>query len=170
MRDPALVHRIMKSVRSEGGRADRALGSALWRRGLRYRRKSRLPGKPDLVFPSARTVVFVDGDFWHGRFLQRHIQRGDFKRNQDYWLPKLQRTVERDKRISQELQELGWLVIRVWESDVLRDVDAVADSVAESIRRRIESGTSLTVGGADTLSKGCVDLPEAPVGDSYLHQ
>lgn len=132
-RDRALVRRIMQSVKSEGGRADKALGSLLWRRGMRYRRKTKLPGKPDLVFVSARVAVFVDGDFWHGRYLDRRIERGDFKRNSDYWIPKLQRTIERDKRNTAVLEKAGWKVVRIWESDLQSDPQAVADSIEKLV-------------------------------------
>lgn len=137
VRDRAIVNRIMTSIRSEGGRADKALGSALWRRGLRYRRRSRLIGKPDLVFARAGVVVFVDGDFWHGRYLDERIARGDFKRNADYWIPKLQRTVERDRRITAQLIEDGWLVLRFWESRVNQDVDSAAEEVVAVVRSRM---------------------------------
>ena len=93
-------------------------------------------GKPDLVFPASRVVVFIDGDFWHGRHLERHLQRGDFKRNSEYWLGKLQRTIDRDSTVTGTLQEQGWLVIRVWESDVLKNLSAVADDIENTIRAR----------------------------------
>lgn len=103
MRDPAVTHKIMSAVRSQGGKADQALGRALWSRGLRYRRRSHLVGKPDLVFATPKVVVFVDGDFWHGRGLHDRIARGDFKRNADYWVPKLRRNAERDADVTQAL-------------------------------------------------------------------
>jgi DNA mismatch endonuclease (patch repair protein) len=125
----------MQSIRSEGGRADKQLGSLLWHRGLRYRRKSQLPGKPDLVFPSAKVVVFVDGDFWHGRYLEERIARGDFKRNAEYWISKLRRTIERDQRYTIELEKAGWRVIRVWESDVQRVPAAIVEEIAQLVTK-----------------------------------
>lgn len=76
MQDRALVSKRMSAIRPSGGKADRALGRELWRRGFRYRRRSQLFGRPDFVFASARVVVFVDGDFWHGRWLEDRISRG----------------------------------------------------------------------------------------------
>lgn len=126
----------MSSVRSKGGRADRALGAALWRRGFRYRRQSKLFGKPDLVFPGPRVVVFVDGDFWHGRCLDERIARGDFRRNADYWIAKLRRNAERDVEVNQRLTAEDWHVIRVWESEVKRDLPGMTARIAEELRRR----------------------------------
>ena len=82
---------------------------------------------------SARVAVFVDGDFWHGRYLDRRIERGDFKRNSDYWIPKLQRTIERDKRNTAVLEKAGWKVVRIWESDLQSDPQAVADSIEKLV-------------------------------------
>jgi DNA mismatch endonuclease (patch repair protein) len=123
----------MQSIRSEGGRADKELGRLLWQRGHRYRRKSQLQGKPDLVFPSARVAVFIDGDFWHGRYLDERIERGDFKRNAEYWIPKLRRTIARDRRNTEQLEQSGWRVFRVWESDVHKDAEAIADDISEAL-------------------------------------
>lgn len=86
-------------------------------------------GKPDLVFPSVRSVVFVDGDFWHGRHLEERIARGDFKTNKEYWISKLRRNRERDKWVNRALADEGWLVIRVWESEVQADLEAVTDHI-----------------------------------------
>lgn len=136
MRDPAVTRKIMSAIRSRGGKADQALGRALWHRGLRYRRRSNLVGKPDLVFATPKLVVFVDGDFWHGRGLDDRIARGDFKRNADYWVPKLRRNIQRDAEVTKTLQEQEWRVIRVWESDIQRDLEGVAEMIATEVRSR----------------------------------
>lgn len=140
MRDPKITSRIMSSIRSRGGKADFALGSRLWRRGFRYRRRTKLLGRPDLVFVTPRVAVFVDGDFWHGRGLDERIARGDFKRNAEYWITKLRRNAERDQEVTESLERQGWKIIRLWESDVLKDVDAAADAVAAVLNSRRSSG------------------------------
>ncbi len=135
-RDPAITSRIMSAIKSEGGAADRALGSTLWKMGLRYRRRSNLPGKPDFVFASAKVVVFVDGDFWHGRHLQKRIERGDFKQNAGYWIPKLRRNADRDIVVTNELEAQGWEVIRIWESDLKKDQVSAADLIQRVVLSR----------------------------------
>jgi len=126
----------MSAISPRGGRADRALGLALWAKGLRYRRKNRLIGSPDLVFSSAKVAVFVDGDFWHGRRLDERIARGDFKTNAEYWIPKLRRNAVRDIEVNRVLTESGWQVIRVWESEVQADMEAIANHIAACVRSR----------------------------------
>jgi DNA mismatch endonuclease, patch repair protein len=138
--DPAFITKRMSAVHPSGGKADQALGKSLWKRGMRYRRRSSVLGRPDLVFHSARVVVFVDGDFWHGRWLDERIARGDFKSNADYWIPKLRRNAERDCEITRLLSEDGWLVIRVWESDVKKHLEQTTELIAGQIQARLTPG------------------------------
>lgn len=82
-----------------------------------------MPGCPDLVFSAERVVVFVDGDFWHGRQwrLRGHASlESQFarSRNRAYWVQKISRNVRRDRQTTRKLRTLGWRVIRVWESDL----------------------------------------------------
>lgn len=92
----------------------------LFAKGFRYRiNDKRLPGKPDLVFPKYRTVVFVHGCFWHV-----HEGCDKFKwpkSNREFWKKKLSNNVIRDKQISKELTTLRWKVIVVWECELQRD-------------------------------------------------
>lgn len=137
-RDPKLTSAIMAAVRGKNNRAEVALRKELWRRGLRYRLyDKRLPGCPDIVFRSARVAVFVDGDYWHGRaFIENGLAglRRVFRtERRAYWIAKIKRNVERDRRTSADLLDLGWRVVRVWESGVLKDVVAMADRVASSL-------------------------------------
>ena len=131
----ALASRIKQRNRKTGTKAELALRQALWRRGLRYRRNRRdLPGTPDLVFTSRRIVVFVDGDFWHGRNWDERKKRLSSGNNGAYWVSKIAYNRERDERNNVRLAELGWRVLRLWETDVLRDPEAAAGLVATLIR------------------------------------
>lgn len=115
------------------------LRRALWRQGLRFRKNvQRLPGKPDIVFPGSRVVVFCDGDFWHGRNwsgLRAKLEEGT---NPGYWPAKILSNVERDLRITKLLEQEGWCVVRLWETDIKRDPDAAADLVARVVCERRE--------------------------------
>ncbi|MCC7386126.1 MAG: very short patch repair endonuclease [Deltaproteobacteria bacterium] len=105
--------------------------------GLRYRLSVKgLPGKPDLVFLGACVAVFVDGDFWHGRDLDARIARLSTGHNAAYWVAKVTSNVARDRRQDAALRELGWRVVRVWESEVRTDPVGAAKRVAEVARAR----------------------------------
>jgi DNA mismatch endonuclease (patch repair protein) len=89
-----------------------------------WRRGSRLLGRPDFVFPRARLVIFVDGDFWHG-----HPRRFKLpKSNVGYWRSKIERNKMRDRAVTEELTRIGWNVLRIWECD-LRDEEVVAAQI-----------------------------------------
>lgn len=121
-------------------RPERAFARALWNRGLRYLTTEgykalfgrQLVGSPDLIFTRKRVLLFVDGCFWHGCPECRRIPDG-YDPN---WVGKVARTVERDGRISAQLREDGWNVIRVPEHDVSTKarLAETADKIASDLR------------------------------------
>ena len=112
------------------------LRSALRAQGVRYRlHNSRLPGKPDLILPGRRIAIFCDGDFWHGRRWdqrRRMLARGA---NAPYWVAKIGANIRRDRHIKRELRNRGWIVLRVWESDVRKDREDIARRIGSLARR-----------------------------------
>ncbi|MFH1036479.1 MAG: very short patch repair endonuclease [Patescibacteria group bacterium] len=91
------------------------LSYELYPKGYRYRKHySRLPGKPDVVFIKQKVAVFLDGDFWHGYQFPKLKKRLP----QKYWLPKIERNIQRDKEVNSRLRKLGWKVLRIWEHQV----------------------------------------------------
>jgi DNA mismatch endonuclease, patch repair protein len=138
-RDPATVSRLMSAVRATGNRAEVALRKKLWAWGIRYRLYGKgLPGRPDIVIRNARTVIFVDGDFWHGRLLVERGERALIASirtpRAPFWISKIKRNAERDVMQNEQLGALGWRVIRVWERDVLADVNACARYITHLVR------------------------------------
>lgn len=131
----------MRQVRSRDTTPEMSLRRAVWAEGLRYRlHAKRLPGSPDMVFSSARVVVFVDGDFWHGN--QWRLRGLSSLEDQflgtpnakTYWLPKIRRNMERDADANRRLRDMGWKVIRCWESKIKKNVNACASRVARAVR------------------------------------
>lgn len=123
----------MQSVRRSDTTPELALRSALHRMGLRFRVNRRLLAnsrfRADIVFVSARVVVFVDGCFWHGCTEHRKLPI----RNSEYWKSKIERNRTRDALTTAALKELGWEVVRVWEHE---DPRVAALRVAETVARR----------------------------------
>jgi DNA mismatch endonuclease (patch repair protein) len=118
----------MSRIRGKDTKPEEIARKYLFAKGLRYRKNDkRLPGKPDIVLPKYKTVIFVHGCFWHS-----HKNCPDFvrpKSNQDYWLPKLERNRLRDSEHIVALESDGWYVIVVWECELKK---AVRD---ENLRR-----------------------------------
>lgn len=109
---------------------------------MRFRvHSSELIGRPDLVFARSRVVLFVDGDFWHGRAVRLHGSRAYrwlFRSsNRAFWVKKIRENIRRDDLVTRMLREEGWRVIRLWESSVLRDPALAAARVASVIRSRL---------------------------------
>jgi DNA mismatch endonuclease (patch repair protein) len=123
--------------RSSGTKHECLLRSLLWNRGLRYRKNVRtLPGKPDIVFASARVAVFCDGDFWHGRDWRRLSRKLRSGANASYWIPKIRANRNRDRRNTRLLEREGWTVLRLWETDIRRSTEDAARAVEQAVRRR----------------------------------
>lgn len=142
-RDPAITSAMMARVKNKNSKAEMSLRREVWARGGRYRlHDSRLPGKPDLVFPSAKVAVFVDSDWWHGRILREQGEdalRAHLRTNrQDWWVQKLRRTVKRDQEVTTSLESHGWHVVRIWESEIQNDVTPAADRVFHAIKRPLD--------------------------------
>lgn len=112
----------MSCIRSENTDPELRLRKALWRLGIRYRLKSKLPGKPDLVIPGHKTALFVDGCFWH--LCPIHSVRP--KTNAAFWNRKLEANVERDRKVTHELRLLGWRVLRIWEHEIRLNPEGTA--------------------------------------------
>ena len=107
--------RNMSAIRSKGMRPELAVRKTAHRLGFRFRLQGAgLPGKPDLVFSRLRKVIFVHGCFWH-QHQDCRISRLP-KSNQDYWLPKLSKNVQRDHLAVQQLEAAGWMVERGFDS------------------------------------------------------
>jgi DNA mismatch endonuclease (patch repair protein) len=137
----------MSAIRSVANKTEVALGRRLHSLGLRYRKYASIHGKPDLVFPTERVAVFVDGDYWHGRLLVERGQRAlraSLRRlkptARQYWTTKFTRRVQRDADVTSTLQSEGWCVIRLWESDVKRDIDRAATKIARRVEQRRADG------------------------------
>jgi len=106
---------IMSKIKSKDTKPEKTVRKLLHGLGFRYRlHVSDLPGKPDIVLPKFKTVIFVNGCFWHGHKCRRgHTPLS----NLDYWEPKVKRNIERDKKNKAKLRRLGWRVITVWECE-----------------------------------------------------
>ena len=132
-------HYVMSRVRSQNTTPELRLRHGLWRRGFRYIvNDKRLPGKPDIVLPKYKSVIFVHGCFWHGHKGCKLYRIP--KTNTEFWRAKVTRNQERDQEVWRQLESKGWSVIIVWECQLKKNIlkDTV-ESVAAEIRRNGEA-------------------------------
>jgi DNA (cytosine-5)-methyltransferase 1 len=133
------ISAIMRKVHGKDTTPELALRRALWARGLRYRvNTTELPGKPDIVIPSARLAIFVDGDFWHGnQFRKRKLtaleQQFPETATKTYWLTKIRRNMTRDAANTSVLLFQGWSVLRFWESQLRADLEGCVAMVTRVV-------------------------------------
>ena len=125
------------SSKKQNTRCEIILRKALSALRLRYRLSTDdLAGRPDLVFRQARVVVFCDGDYWHGRDLEKRLAKLASGHNASYWVAKIESNVERDRRVTASLNNDGWLVLRYWETDIHKDAERIVHEIAEHVRER----------------------------------
>ena len=131
----ALSSLIKSRNKSKNTRAELILRHHVWNLGLRYRlHVKNLPGKPDLVFHSAKVIVFCDGDFWHGRNWKKLRGELKYRKNAQYWIQKIETNIKRDIIQTKALQRIGWYVVRFWEKDILKNPSVAAQNIYRLIK------------------------------------
>ena len=127
----------MQAIRSKDTTIELTLRKNLRKKGIRYRKNYKgLIGKPDIVITKYRIVVFCDSDFWHGYDWDNRKLR--IKSNQEYWIPKIERNMKRDKEVTAVLVEQGWIVLRFWEHSIRKNLESCLDDIEEAVSIRKE--------------------------------
>jgi DNA mismatch endonuclease (patch repair protein) len=126
--------RNMSNIPSKNTKPEETVRKYLFAHGLRYRKNvSKLPGKPDIVLPKYKIVVFVNGCFWHGHEGCKYFVPP--KTNTEFWYAKFQYNQERDARNYQNLRDLGWHILIVWECEIRHgDADKRLEQLIEEIK------------------------------------
>lgn len=113
--------KIMRNIKSRDTGIEKALRSALWQRGHRFRIQYPIEGKPDIVFPKKKLAIFCDGCYWHGCPECKKIP----ETNKDFWLKKFEENKRRAKKVNKILQESSWIVLRIWGHQIKNNLDEV---------------------------------------------
>lgn len=132
---PEQIHYNMQRVKCKNTEIELRLRKELWSRGVRYRKNvSKITGKPDIAFIGKKVAVFCDSEFWYGYDWER--QRAAIKSNRDFWIPKIERNIERDKKVNEALKAEGWTVLRFWGNEIKNNVEQCADLVIAALKER----------------------------------
>lgn len=125
----------MKAVKNKGSKIETMLQKELWHRGLRYRKNAKnIYGKPDIVFIGKKVAVFCDSEFFHGYDWKN--KNKEIKSNRDFWIPKIEKNMERDRDVTDRLTSEGWTVLRFWGNDIKKNLSRCADEIESVVKAK----------------------------------
>ena len=128
------IHYNMQRVKSKDSEIEKILRNALWNKGYRYRKNVKdVFGHPDIVFKSKKVAIFCDSEFWHGYDWER--KKNEIKTRQDFWIPKIERNMQRDKEVNMKLSEGGWTVLRFWGTEIKKQTENCVKEIEKCIKR-----------------------------------
>ena len=132
---PEQRRKNMQAVKNKDSQIELLLRKELWSRGLRYRKNvNRIYGRPDIVFIGKKVAVFCDSEFWHGYNWEE--RKKDFKSHQEFWIPKIERNMERDAEVTAFLESEGWTVIRFWGNEIKKNTAQCADIIEKAVHSK----------------------------------
>ncbi len=123
---------MMSKIRSKETKPEVAFRKMLWHNGIRYRKNvKKLPGSPDIVLGRHKLIVFIDGEFWHGFHWEQ--KKDKIKSNRAFWIPKIERNMQRDRQNNKKLKEMGYTVLRFWANDIKKHPDICLQQVLDFV-------------------------------------
>lgn len=126
--------RLMSRIRAKDTEPEIKLRKFLWGLGIRYRKNvKKLPGNPDIVVSKYKLVVFIDGEFWHG--YNWGEKRDRIKSNRGFWVPKIERNIQRDQINNKILEEQGWTVFRFWANQIKSEFPICVNRILDYIEQ-----------------------------------
>ena len=135
---------IMSKIKGKNSKPELFLRKRLWANKIRYRiHPKNVVGNPDIIISKYKLIIFVDGDFWHG--YQWEIKKNKLRHNREFWIAKIERNIQRDRYIDQYLISRGFTVMRFWEHQIKKDIDACINQ----IQLYIEAARNLNIPASD---------------------
>lgn len=111
----------MSKIRAKNTNPETVFRKALHAQGIRFRNHAKgIPGKPDIAIKKYKLAVFIDGEFWHG--YDWAAKKEKVKTNRDFWIPKIERNIQRDQQVNTQLKSLGYTVFRFWAFEIKQDL------------------------------------------------
>lgn len=125
---PEQRHFNMSAIKSKNSKIEMVLRKALWDKGIRYRKNyKKLLGKPDIAIIKYKIAIFCDSEFWHGYNWDE--KKNEIKSNQEFWYRKIENNIKRDRYVTETLQQQGWIVLRFWGKEILKDINKCVEIV-----------------------------------------
>jgi len=124
-RTKEVTHKIMASIKSKDTKPELIFRNALWKRHIRYRKHVKIFGNPDIAIKKYKIVIFIDGDFWHGnnyKLRKLGTLETELEGYSVFWKEKIHKNIQRDMKVNQYFESLGWTVLRFWQSEIENDL------------------------------------------------
>ena len=132
---PEQRRKNMQAVKNKNSKIEILLRKELWNRGLRYQKnRNDVFGIPDIVFKGKKVAVFCDSEFWHGYNWEE--RKKDFKSHQEFWIPKIERNMQRDIEVTQKLESQGWTVLRFWGAEIKKETEKCALIIEKAVKEK----------------------------------
>lgn len=132
---PEQRRRNMQAVKNKDSAIEIMLRKELWSMGLRYRKNvNTIFGHPDIAFIGKKIAVFCDSEFWHGYDWEN--RKNEIKTHREFWVPKIERNIQRDIEVTEKLRNDGWIVLRFWGREIKADVCRCASLIKTTIDSR----------------------------------
>jgi DNA mismatch endonuclease (patch repair protein) len=129
---------LMSKIKGKNTTPEMLLRKILWKGGLRYRlHNKKLPGNPDIVIRKFMLVIFIDGEFWHGYNWEQ--KKTKIQANRDFWIPKIERNMQRDSTNNTKLTNMGFRVFRFWEQRIKKDLTGIVEEIFDYIKSATSS-------------------------------
>jgi len=118
----------MSRIKGKNSKPEMMLRRELWSKNIRFRLHDRsLPGRPDIVIKKYKMAIFVDGEFWHG--FDWKSRKEQIKSNRLFWIPKIERNMQKDERTNRALRNMGYTVFRFWSQDIFKNLPTVINQI-----------------------------------------
>ncbi len=132
---PEQRSKTMRAIKSTATKGEVRLAKALWKLGYRYRKNNKkIFGRPDLTFAKYKIAIFVDSEFFHGKDWETEQLR--IKSNREYWIPKIQRNIERDEEVNTFLISENWTILRFWSKEIEKNLEVCIAKIEGAIMFR----------------------------------
>ena len=133
--NPEQRRKNMQAIKNKDSEIEILLRRELWRRGLHYRKNvKKVYGHPDIAIIGKKVAVCCDSEFWHG--FDWENRRNDIKSRREFWIPKIERNIQRDLEVTDFLQKEGWVVLRFWGKEIKKNCSQCADTIEMVLKGR----------------------------------
>ena len=126
----------MSHIRSKNTGIEKSMGKALWAAGLRYRKHYKIIGTPDFAMPKYKIAIFCDSSFWHG-YRNMKTKMHYFKTNKEFWRDKIEKNIERDRKVNTELKKQEWTVLRFWDFQIKENLSDCVKKVKNILNSKM---------------------------------